>query len=476
MTKVFTADAITKHLVRIVCCFFQFLFSMSAGGVLLRKAAAVQSLRRAGVSDAFVLLLDFDHFRQGLRDCSAAFPAHWRHCFAIKANPTRLVLAEAASLGFGFEAASLGELRMASRASASSDTFVVYDSPLKNEQEIRDALQRGAFVNVDNLQELDVLAHVLDTLGGPAALKNGVGIRVNPQVGAGTLAGFSTGTATSKFGIGLTDDEGLPVLEAYRRFPWLTGIMCHIGSQGVPFDLAVRGIRATVEFALRVNRDLKRNQITTIDIGGGMSVNFGSDERTPDFKDYAAALRASVPELFDESQFSRVVTEFGRALVAKSGFFASRVEYVKTTGGRRIAIQYAGADTCVRTVYHPKEWPLRLSLLDKDLKPYGGEGFTPVDTKDYAETDIAGPCCIQADIVAHQRPLPPINRGDTVLLHDVGGYYHSGHTRYNLRQAPAVYSFEGNSNDSLSVKLLQPGETVDETLDAFCEPEFRTKK
>lgn len=75
-----------------------------------------------------------------------------------------------------------------------------------------------------------------------------------------------------------------------------------------------------------------------------------------------------------------------------------------------------------------------------------------------------------------------IRRGDTVLLHDVGGYYHSGHTRYNLRQAPSVWSFEDTKDGmyvnpmwswadfvSFNFKLLQPAETVDQTLDAFCE-------
>jgi diaminopimelate decarboxylase len=50
---------------------------------------------------------------------------------------------------------------------------------------------------------------------------------------------------------------------------------------------------------------------------------------TPRFADYSAALQAAVPELFDANIFTTVVTEFGRALAAKNGFFASRVEYVK---------------------------------------------------------------------------------------------------------------------------------------------------
>ena len=59
-----------------------------------------------------------------------------------------------------------------------------------------------------------------------------------------------------------------------------------------------------------------------------------------------------------------------------------------------------------------------------------------------------------------------------MLLHDVGGYYHSGHTRYNLRQAPAVWSFQ-DAGDKFAFRLLQAAETVESTLDAFCEPGWK---
>jgi diaminopimelate decarboxylase len=59
-------------------------------------------------------------------------------------------------------------------------------------------------------------------------------------------------------------------------------------------------------------------QITTIDIGGGLSANYCTNEAAMpgrSFSDYAAALAAAVPELFT-GEF-HVITEFGRALMAK---------------------------------------------------------------------------------------------------------------------------------------------------------------
>jgi diaminopimelate decarboxylase len=49
-------------------------------------------------------------------------------------------------------------------------------------------------------------------------------------VGAGKISSHSTGTATSKFGIGLQDDRKR-VLDAYSRNPWLNAVHVHVGSQ-----------------------------------------------------------------------------------------------------------------------------------------------------------------------------------------------------------------------------------------------------
>jgi diaminopimelate decarboxylase len=65
-----------------------------------------------------------------------------------------------------------------------------------------------------------------------------VGLRINPQVGLGTIKEMSTSGATSKFGIALNDYKE-SVLKAYERNPWLNGIHIHVGSQGHLFWIYV---------------------------------------------------------------------------------------------------------------------------------------------------------------------------------------------------------------------------------------------
>ena len=76
-------------------------------------------------------------------------------------------------------------------------------------------------------------------------------------------------------------------------------------------------------------------------MAGGLPVNFESEEVTPSFAEYAAILREAAPALFT-GEF-RMITEFGRSVMAKNGFIIARVEYTKVTGGRHIAMTHAGA-------------------------------------------------------------------------------------------------------------------------------------
>ena len=103
---------------------------------------------------------------------------------------------------------------------------------------------------------------------------------------------MSTATRTSKFGIAL-DDPGnrARILTAYRERPWLTCVHTHVGSQGCPLELIAGGIAKAAALAREINSAAGRRQVTTLDIGGGLPVNFESEDVTPSFAEYAAILR-----------------------------------------------------------------------------------------------------------------------------------------------------------------------------------------
>lgn len=375
--------------------------------------------------------IDWDRLEQNVQHLLESFPSSVQtlHAFAVKANSLVPVLAKIRELGMGAEVASSGELTAALEAGFTPDQ-IVFDSPAKSWQELRLALEIGVSLNIDNFQELDRVRQILKE----KPTQSEIGIRLNPQVGAGAIAAMSTASAHSKFGIPLGDPGMRELLiETYLENPWLRRAHTHVGSQGCPLPLIAQGVNALVEFADEVNHRAGYAQIQTLDIGGGLPVDFETDTPLAGFEGYVAELSKGAPRLFSGDY--AVVTEFGRSILAKQGFIATYVEYTKQVGGRNIAITHAGAQVATRTVFMPDAWPLRVEAH----APTG----TARSTEHTAIQDVAGPCCFAGDLVARSRELPLIEPGDIVTLLDTGAYYASNPFSYNSLPLPGIYGVSG---------------------------------
>ncbi|WP_433342241.1 diaminopimelate decarboxylase [Streptomyces sp. CA-253872] len=421
---------------------------------LARRHAALREAARGGLvgPDAPVAgFVDVTGVREAVRELRAAFagPAPVLHTFAVKAASLVPVLEVLNEEGVGCEVASPGELELA-RAAGVPASRTVFDSPAKTVAELRDALAHGIAVNADNPQELARI----DALVAEGPTDAPLGVRVNPQVGTGSIGAMSTATATSKFGVALRDPGAEDwLVRQYVERPWLTRLHTHTGSQGVALELMAESVRIVYELAERINREVGGQQVDTIDIGGGLPVNFGGEEITPRFADYAKLLRATVPGLFDGRY--TIVTEFGRSLLAKQGFVAALVEYTKTSGGRRIAVTHAGAQVATRTVFVPDAWPLRVAAFAADATPKESLGLVQ---------DVAGPCCFAGDLVARGRTLPELSPGDLIALWDTGAYYFSTHFAYNSLPRPAVHGFWTDEDGRTRFATIRRGQSLAEVL------------
>ncbi|MFJ3925444.1 diaminopimelate decarboxylase [Streptomyces sp. NPDC090022] len=465
------------------------------GAAAARRDLAVRAAVAQGLvggtegCEPLVCLLDVAGIRASAAALTAAFTAALPpgtpvlHAFAVKAAPLVPVLRLLAAEGIGCEVASPGELALA-RAAGVEPGRTVLDSPAKTPAELREALALGIAVNADNRQELerlDALVAALPAAAAPAGTApaaaaspigaappirtvppigtaSPIGIRVNPQTGAGSIGALSTATSTSKFGVALRDEGARAwLLRAYAERPWLTRLHTHSGSQGVPLPLIAQGVRELHGLAEEINaaalRRTGRRQIDTLDIGGGLPVNFASDAAAPTYAEYVDALRAAVPALFDGSY--GLVTEFGRSLLAKHGLVLARVEYTKTTGGRPIALTHAGVQLATRTVYAPDAWPVRILAYDAKGAPKTG---APV------AQDVAGPACFAGDLLAQDRPLPPLAPGDLIGVPDTGAYFFTAHYGYNSLPRPAVHGFTVTAAGEVRFALARPAQSPAELV------------
>ncbi|MBI4864924.1 MAG: diaminopimelate decarboxylase [Candidatus Riflebacteria bacterium] len=408
-------------------------------------AAAIASGAMDGENPTIVLY-DLDAFRARIRELVTELPGA-RHALAVKANPLAALLTEARALGLGAEVASRAELEHALRIGFDR-SVIVFDSPAKTVGELRRALEAGVHLNLDNLQEVERVFSIL----GEAGPSRGIGLRVNPTVGPGRIEETSTATAHSKFGVTL-DEHRDEILQAFGRHRWLTGLHVHVGSQGCSLEQMALGVRRVLDLARSVNERAGAARIRQVDIGGGLTFRYRDSDPLYSVRDYARALERLCPELFTSGY--DVITEFGRWVNAPTGVAITRVEYTKIAGGRRIAIIHVGADLFLRMVHLPDSYYHRISVFDAT----GAVKEGPLEVQ-----DVAGPLCFSGDLLARERSLPRLEPGDYVVIHDVGAYTLSMWSRYNSRQAPAVYGFEELPGGPVTLKLLKPEETIDDVL------------
>ncbi|MEW2077027.1 diaminopimelate decarboxylase [Streptomyces sp. NPDC013433] len=430
----------------------------SAEGRAARRDAAVRAAVEQGLLDAgtpLVALLDVTGIRESAAGLRTAFEAVTApgtpvlHAFAVKASPLVPVLRLLRAEGIGAEVASPGELALA-RAAGVEPERTVLDSPAKTPAELREALALGIAVNADNPQELARL----DALMAGSGSRSPLGIRVNPQVGGGSIEALSTATATSKFGVALRDEGAREwVVRAYLDRPWLTRLHAHTGSQGIALTMMARGVAETYDLAEEINRRAGRHQVDTVDIGGGLPVNFASEASTPTYGRYARLLSETVPGLFDGRY--ELVTEFGRSLLAKHGTVVARVEYAKSAGGRPVAVTHAGVQVATRTVYAPASWPLRIAAYDAKGRPKEGPAVVQ---------DVAGPACFAGDLLAQGQSLPLLEQGDYAAALDTGAYYFAHHYAYNSLPRPGIHGFTPDGTGGVTFATVRAPQTVEEIV------------
>jgi len=413
---------------------------------VLKKALTANSLFDA--EQTAVLFYDLSFIEERINHLKEVFPETTLHAIAAKANPLIKILSRIKDIGVGLEVASLPELFLAEKAGFAPGN-IVFDSPCKTREEIEYALQSGIYINADSFAELDRIGEILKTRDSESR----IGLRINPQVGTGSIKSTSVAGTISKFGIPLNENRQ-EIIDYYLKYKWLKGIHVHIGSQGCPVPLLIEGIRKVLDLALEINARLaseSKSLISVFDIGGGLPVSYYADKEPVTMLQYHSLLKETCPQLFS-GEF-RLITEFGRYIYANSGWVAARVEYVKREPGYNIIITHVGADLFLRKCYNPGDWHHEISITDK----YGNLK-SGTDTNKYI---VAGPLCFAGDVLATDLDLPVVVEGDYILIHDAGAYTLSMWSRYNSRQMPKVIGYH-SENDTF--EILKEREKPDDLI------------
>ncbi len=339
----------------------------------------------------------------------------WQVHYAIKANHNPEILRQIAAAGLGADCVSGGEVQAALDAGFPPQS-IVFAGVGKADWEILLGLEAGiGRFNVESVAEMQIIAQ----LAAERHCVAPISLRVNPDIGAHTLAGITTGLAENKFGI--YHEQVEQVIREALTLPSLRycGLHFHIGSQILDMNDFAALCNRINDLCARLERH--RVPVGDLNVGGGLGIEYGHPNHLPiaDFAAYFNTFRHLIPSKY------ALHFELGRSIVAPCGTLISRVLYVKQGLARKFAILDAGMNDLIRpALYHAAHRIENLSSDGPEL-PY----------------DVVGPVCESSDVFGKSVVLNECHRGDFIALRSAGAYGESMASQYNCRPlAPAVFS------------------------------------
>ena len=346
--------------------------------------------------------------------------------YAVKSNFNPSVAEILVEEGAGLDCASKAEIKLANKLNADE---IMYTAPYNRKDELEYAIENDAFVNLDSLFLLDKLDKV----------PKKICFRIDPGIGEGDFGLVFAGDDT-KFGI--PEDEAV---EAYKKAlekgVEKFGIHMMTGSNIRDPDYFAEITEKLLEIAGKISDELGI-KFEFVDIGGGLGIPYKPDQESLDIQETSEKVSEKFNEGIEKLDIGKpeLRIEPGRFLVAESGHLLSKVTGIKEKEGTT----FVGLDTGMHQ-------NLRPSLLDAyhEIKvPRKGEKTCKT---------VVGPVCSSIDVIAEERKLPELKRGDIVSIEDVGAYGFVMASHWNSRPLPAEVLIEDGE-----AKLIREREEIDD--------------
>jgi diaminopimelate decarboxylase len=359
--------------------------------------------------------------------------------YAMKANPSRAILALFRDLGLHIDASSDWEVERAVRAGFAPSRIQL--SSQMPSSRIAEHVRAGVRLNACSLHQLDAI--------GRAAPGQAIGVRLNPGLGSGSTKRTNTGGPSSSFGIWheyLSEVKSL----AERHRLTLRTLHTHIGS-GTDPDIWQRVTRMSLDLAAQLP------DVAVVNLGGGFKTGRMPGEPTADMDAVAVHVRREL-EAFRarDGRALHLELEPGTYLVAQAGAVVATCIDVVDTG--KDGYVFAKLDTGMTEITRPSlygaQHPIDVMVTDREQ----------------AEVVFVGPCCESGDILTpapnDSEALGPrlVSRprvGDLVVVGGAGAYCAAMST-INYNSYPQAAEVMLDSDGGL--RLIRQRQSFDQML------------
>lgn len=363
-----------------------------------------------------------------------AWAPGFKNYFAVKACPNPAILSLLKEEGCGVDCSSLPEMLMAEKTGFRGEEIMFTSNDTPREEFVA-AARFGAVINLDDISHLE-------TLEKSAGIQDMVSFRYNPgDLRSGNV--FIGDPQEAKYGV--PRDKIVPAYRLARekgakRF----GLHTMVASNELEDGYFVETARMLFELALKIYRETGIN-IEFINMGGGIGIPYRPEDKAVDLK----RVSGEIKQLYDRFIVNEgldpvnLVFECGRLVTGPYGFLVSRVRHVT----KKYKV-FVGLDASMANLMRPGM--------------YGAYHHITVPGKDDWPRDciydVTGSLCENIDKFAVDRPLPVIEPGDLIVIHDAGAHGHAMGFNYNGKLRSAELLFK----EDRSVQLIRRAETVDD--------------
>lgn len=329
---------------------------------------------------------------------------------------------------------------------------IIFNGPDKSDEDLKKAVENNSPIHIDHFDELYSLITISEELNKRAK----VAIRVNMDTGIKPL--------WDRFGFNYENGQAWDAINKifYSKNLDLIGFHTHIGT--FILDPNAYGVAASklADLALNVKNKFKHD-IQYIDMGGGFASKntlkgsyLSGPDLAPSFSDYADSItNALLNAGFSTEDLPLLILETGRALIDDAGSLLGTVLANKRlSDGRRSMIMDFGVNTLFTSFWY-----------NHIISPAQECNLYTEDTVMY------GPLCMNIDVIRESINLPPLNKGDQVVVHRIGAYNMTQWMQFiTLRPKVVLIAEDGKTHlirESESKEYVSEPEHTPEYLNSF---------
>ena len=353
------------------------------------------------VYDLSIIENQFKELKNGFRNIK-----NFKINFAAKSLSNISILKFMKKLGAGLDTVSIEDVKIGLICGFNNEDITFTPNGVSF-NEIEEAYNLKVKINLDSLESIKDFSKKYSSYP--------ISIRVNPNILSGGNKNVSVGHDESKFGIPLDYLDEIAEMENKKNII-IEGIHIHTGSDIVELD----NFQEAFKKIFLVAKKFKNVKI--LNFGGGLKIPYFEG----DSKTNILNLSNSIKKLINDNSFVtennlKIILEPGKFLVGESGYFLTKVNYVKKTPNKVFVQLNSGFNHFIRPIFYDSYHEI-INITNPNDKEY--------------EYDVVGYVCEQ-DNFALKRKISNVRKGDILCFKNAGAYCSSMSSNYNSRIKPA---------------------------------------